>query len=133
MTDWRKTALEKEIVSGYAKPDVNLNKKLGEWATGKYATNPAEAQMLVRLLAKAELKSEEKAKMNIEFTRGMLAMIFFNSLFQDLVGRDYMIEMFQNHWLDSRITVPAAILGLAVLFLFNKDWSKTKPVSEKTE
>lgn len=46
------------------------------------------------------------------FLLGMISLSCLNSLFSDILGKEAFVNYVQNNWIDSRITIPIAILGL---------------------
>lgn len=44
------------------------------------------------------------------FFHGVILGSCFDSLYQDLIGKQAYINQIQNNWIDSRITIPLAII-----------------------
>lgn len=51
------------------------------------------------------------------FTRGGAFTLALYSLFQDYLGKQGYLEYVENYWMDSKVTVPLALIGLALIFL----------------
>lgn len=52
-----------------------------------------------------------------KFMSGAIWVLSMDSLNQDMIGKDKLLEIYEFIWIDWRITVPLAIIGLIVSFI----------------